>query len=95
MPSLAIISHTQHYCNKNGEIVGWEPTLREINQLSSIFDTIYHIAPLYSSDPHKATMPYTANNIIFIPIIPTGGDGFIKKLGILFYMPYNLYKIIK
>jgi len=95
MRSLAIISHTPHYYNMEGKVVGFEPTLREINHYTQIFDVIFHIAPLYQSDPHKATMPYMSNNIIFVPIKPTGGKGIIKKFGILFYMPYNLYKIIK
>ena len=95
MRSLAIISHTPHYYNMQGEVVGLEPTLREINHSTQIFDVIFHIAPLYKSDPHKATMPYTSNKIIFVPIKPAGGKGIIKKFGILFYMPYNLYKIIK
>jgi len=95
MRSIAIISHTPHYHNNNGEVVGLEPTLREINQLLSIFDFIYHVAPLYKSDPHKATIPYKSNKVKFIPIIPTGGETFIKKIGIIFYMPYNLYIIIK
>ena len=95
LPSLMIISHTPHYYNKDGNIVGWEPTIREINHLLSIFDTIYHIAPLYKSVPDKATITYTSSKIIFIPIKPTGGIGLFKKFGILFFMPYNLYKIIR
>jgi len=95
MSSIAIISHTPHYYNKDGELIGLEPTLREINQLSAIFSTIYHIAPLYKSDPHKATIPYISNKIIYIPIIPTGGETIINKLRILFIMPYNLYCIMK
>ena len=55
MRSVAIISHTQHYCDKNGEIVGWEPTIREINQLCDIFDLVYHVAPLCSGIPHNGT----------------------------------------
>ena len=95
MRSLAIISHTQHYYKQNGVVVGWEPTLREINHLSQIFDTIFHIAPLYKGIPHKANISYTSNKIIFVPVIPSGGKRIIDKLWILFIMPYNLYKIIK
>ena len=29
---LAIISHTQHYKDKNGTIVGWGATVRELDQ---------------------------------------------------------------
>ena len=95
MRSLAIISHTKHFCRANGEVVGWEPTLREINHLINIFDIIYHIAPLYKGVPHKANISYASKKIIFIPIIPTGGKRMINKLGILFFMPFNLYRIIQ
>jgi len=95
MPKLAIISHTKHFINTDGEIVGWEPTVREINHLINIFDGIYHVAPLYKAAPHQANIPYSSNKTIFIPIIPTGGSGLIKKLTILLYLPFNLYKIIK
>ncbi len=93
MSSLLIISHTNHYYDNNGKVRGWEPTVREINYLSHIFDKIIHIAPLYKDNPHKATLSYSTNRISFVPIIPAGGSGIINKLSILFYMPYNLFKI--
>ena len=39
---LLIISHTEHYRNSLGAIVGWGPTLTEINFLATVFDEIYH-----------------------------------------------------
>ena len=36
MSKLVIISHTKHYYATNGEIIGWEPTIREINHFSTI-----------------------------------------------------------
>ena len=39
MLSLTIISHTPHYYGNNGAIVGLEPTVREINYLSQLFET--------------------------------------------------------
>ena len=95
MRSLAIISHTPHYYNMYSEVVGLEPTLREINKLLSIFDTIYHIAPLYKGNPNKANIPYISNKIIFIPLKPTGGENIFNKLEVLFFIPYNLFHIIK
>ena len=41
---LAIISHTEHYKTKAGTIVGWSPTVNEVNHLLEIFDEIYHVA---------------------------------------------------
>ena len=40
MSKLVIISHTRHYYSQNREIVGWEPTIREINYISKLFDSI-------------------------------------------------------
>ena len=95
MSKLVVISHTEHYYNPNGEIVGWEPTIREINHFSTIFDIVYHVAPLYSGNPHKAHAPYISRKIQYVPIRPSGGEGILKKLGIIFYMPFNLVTIIK
>ena len=93
--SLTIISHTEHYKNINGEIVGWEPTVREINHLSNIFDFVYHVAPFYSETPHNANAPYKSDKIKYIPIKPTGGQGILKKLGILLHMPFIMVKLIR
>ena len=90
---LTIISHTEHYYTSKNKIVGWEPTVREINYLLSIFDRIYHIAPLYDQIPNKANIEYLSDKIHLIPISPSGGKGLIKKLMVLFYMPNIIYKI--
>ena len=95
MPSLLIISHTEHYKNNNGDIIGWEPTVREIDFLSNLFDRVYHIAPLYNKAPHKANIKYSSNKVIFVPIKPKGGKGIVNKVKIVFYMPYIIYKIIQ
>ena len=92
---LTIISHTEHYYTSKNKIVGWEPTIREINQLCDIFDLVYHVAPLCSGIPHNGNAPYKSDKIKIIPIKPTGGKGIIKKLEILFSMPFILLKMIK
>lgn len=94
MPDLLIISHTEHFQSEKGNIVGWEPTIREINSLNSLFDKIYHIAPMYNTKPHAANGNYE-KNIIFIPIKPAGGNKIIDKIKILFFMPKNIFTIIK
>ena len=94
MVKIAVISHTEHYYGINGEIVGWEPTVREINHFSEIFDRIYHVAPMYSDITHGATAPYRSDKIKYIPMRPSGGKGILKKLGIIINLPFNLIKII-
>ena len=92
-PSLSIVSHTEHYIKSNGDVVGFEPTVREINNLLQIFDKIYHIAPLSSDGNMKNHVPYSSNKVIYIPLKKTGGKGVADKLSIILHAPSNLFKI--
>jgi len=94
MRSLAVISHTEHYYTTDGKIVAWEPTVRELNYLAEIFDLIYHIAPIHDSKPNRATAAYKADNIIYVPIKPSGGKTLINKIAIITAMFANLKIII-
>jgi glycosyltransferase involved in cell wall biosynthesis len=91
---LLIVSHTAHYQTPEG-IVGWGPTVREINSLSRLFDQIHHIAFLHSGKPPESSLPYSSNRINFIPVKPTGGQGVLKKMGILATAPRYLAAIQK
>lgn len=84
---LAIISHTLHYRNENGEIVGWGPTVTEINHLTAIFDQIYHIAVLSGERAPKSALPYVSDTIELIPLKRVGGPGVINKLKVIGQMP--------
>jgi glycosyltransferase involved in cell wall biosynthesis len=79
---LLIISHTPHY-RQNGQIVGWGPTVREIDHLATLFDRVKHLAVLYDEAPPLSSLPYTARNISLIPVRPSGGDGWRNKLDVL------------
>jgi len=92
---LAIISHTEHYKNSEGTIVGWGPTISEINFLAQRFDTIYHIAFLHEKDPPPSSLPYTSSKIIFVPISPSGGVSVIAKLSVLWAMPSTIQIVRK
>jgi len=78
--TLLIISHTEHYI-KDEVIVGWGPTVKEINYLATIFEKIIHIAPLYSITAPNSSYSYN-EKIEFIPIQSSGGKG-LQKLSIL------------
>ena len=91
---LAIISHTEHYTDASGTIVGWGPTISEINYLSTHFETIYHMAFLHGTLAPPSSLPYTASNVIFVPLPPSGGGSVLKKLRILTRLPKTL-KIIR
>jgi glycosyltransferase involved in cell wall biosynthesis len=88
---LVIISHTEHYLNENNEVVGWGPTINEINFLSDYFEEIVHIACLHDQKAPLSSNRYVKQNIKFIPIPPFGGHEIIDKLGIIVKIP----KILK
>lgn len=88
---LVIISHTEHYLNENNEIVGWGPTINEVNYLADYFEEIVHIACLYDNKAPLSSNNYASKNIKFIPIPPFGGNKFMDKLAIINKMP----KILK
>lgn len=84
---LAIISHTEHYIDENGRVVGWGPTIREINYLSSTFEKIWHIAVLHPGQAPPSALPYTNERIEFVPLQPFGGASVKDKLLILAQAP--------
>jgi len=65
---LAIISHTEHYKDGDGNIVGWGPTITEINHLAKDFEKIYHVAFFHPEDAPPSSLRYTAPNVEFVPL---------------------------
>lgn len=92
---LAIISHTAHYKNPFGDIVGWGPTVREINYLALHFEKIIHIACLHTCRVPASSLKYTESNIEFVPIPPSGGQRLVNKLGVIKTIPAILNQISK
>ena len=84
---LVIISHTEHYKSTEGKIVGWAPTINEINHLAPHFETITHLAMLHNSDTPPSTNKYTAGNINFVALPVLGGKGLSSKLKTIIYIP--------
>ncbi len=88
-----IISDTPYSKDKNGGLVGLDPTVEEIDHLCSLFKKIYHFAPLYNIDPPKSFVKHRKSNIAIIPMRPNGGNFFLKKLKHVLYFPLNLLKL--
>ncbi|MDX1365662.1 MAG: glycosyltransferase [Arenibacter latericius] len=84
---LAIISHTEHYKLKDGSIVGWGPTINEINHLLEVFDTIYHVAMLHELEAPPSALGYSSDRVVFVSLPPLGGHGVGAKLKILWKAP--------
>ena len=91
---LLIISHTEHY-RKGGIIVGWGPTIRELNFLATLFDEVVHVATLYDDPAPDSSLPYDSDKIRFSPVPPSGGDRLVDKLSILVQYPRYLWTIFK
>lgn len=92
---LAIISHTAHYKKQDGTIVGWGPTITEINHLASQFKSIYHVAVLHPGTPPESALPYTVDNVILIALKPTGGNSLFGKIDVLLNMPNTIATVNK
>ena len=86
---LLIVSHTPHYWN-GSEIVGWGPTIREIDYLAELFSSIVHVAPLHNDSAPESSMPYSSKNVRFRAVPFAGGDSFSTKLQILKVIPTYL-----
>lgn len=84
---LVIISHTEHYIDSNGFVVGWGSTINEINFLADYWEEVIHVACLYDTEYPKNSLPYSKSNIKFVPIPPYGGKSIIDKILILSRIP--------
>ena len=91
---LVIISHTEHYLDRNGSLVGWGPTVREINALSLHFQHISHIAVFHGTEAPNSSEGYSAENIQFVPLKPTGGKTIGAKLKIFLHV-INTLKVVR
>ncbi|MBH10235.1 MAG: hypothetical protein CMG74_07770 [Candidatus Marinimicrobia bacterium] len=89
-----IVSHTDHYINKNGMVVGFGPTIEEIDYLSSIFSIVYHCAPLNKNKANASLIEYKSKNVRFKPLISGGGSTLTKKLRHIKYY-FSNFRIIK
>ena len=90
---LAIISHTEHYKATDGTILGWGPTVSEINHLLKIFDIIYHVAMLYESDAPPSALAYSSKRVIFVALPPLGGHTMKAKAQLVLKAP-EVLKIV-
>jgi glycosyltransferase involved in cell wall biosynthesis len=83
---LVIVSHTRHYRSASG-IVGWGPTVREIDHLAGLFREVVHVAPLHEAPAPDHAMPYTSARVRLVAVRPAGGERAAEKLGILLHAP--------
>jgi glycosyltransferase involved in cell wall biosynthesis len=90
---LLIISAMPHY-TRDGVVVGWGPTVNELDHLATLFDEIRHVCAMHSSPAPMTALPYVARNITMIPLPATGGATLRDKLSILSRTPRYLLTIL-
>lgn len=83
---LLIISHTPHYL-KDGKVVGWGSTVKEIDQLASLFTEVIHIAPVHVGEPPESSLPYQNPKIRLALVKPAGGESWSEKISYLWRLP--------
>ncbi len=87
MKKLVIISHTDHQRTAAGEIVGWGPTVTEINYLAGFWDEVVHVACFEDGPPKGSSLPYDKINIRLESIPPFGGKRLQDKISIITNAP--------
>ncbi|MGH7717546.1 MAG: glycosyltransferase [Gemmatimonadaceae bacterium] len=85
MRRLLIISDMAHY--HGDAVVGWGPTVQEIDHLAQLFDEVRHIAFLYEGPAPDSMIPYTSPRVRLVPVPPSGGNTVRRKLGVMLRLP--------
>lgn len=81
---VLIISHTSHFHDEDGNIVGWGPTLREMDYLAERFGEVVHIACFHKGVKAPASsVPYANKNVRYVPIPAYGGERLKDKVSII------------
>jgi len=83
---LLIVSHTPHYY-REGSLVGWGPTVREIDALGELFETVVHVAPVHPESAPPSALAYRCPRVRVRGVRPAGGRRWRDKLGILARAP--------
>jgi glycosyltransferase involved in cell wall biosynthesis len=95
LKKLLIISHTPHLEINKKSIVGWGPTVTEINFLASHWNEVVHIACLSDGLGDDSMLPYTQENIRFCPIPTFGGLSIKHKFNVFTQAPKIIRSISK
>jgi glycosyltransferase involved in cell wall biosynthesis len=89
---LLVVSHTPHH-RSGDRLVGWGPTVRELDHLAGLFGELVHLAPVHDGPAPASGLSYRAANVRVVPVRPAGGEGLGAKLGILRALPQYVQTI--
>lgn len=83
---LLIISAVPHHRVAAG-LVGWGPTIREIDSLTPMFHKVTHIGMECDGPPPANFLPYESHNVEVELLPRVGGTTFLAKLGVFARIP--------
>lgn len=83
---LVMISDTPHN-RDDGVIVGWEPTVREVDELSRFFAEVVHVAPLDEGPAPRISRAYGSPRVRLRGLAPAGGETLRDKVQVLARYP--------
>jgi glycosyltransferase involved in cell wall biosynthesis len=83
-----------HYFS-DGQLVGWGPTVNEIDHLADLFDEVRHIGCLHGAVAPTSSLPYQTDRLTFVPIAPSGGTRLRDKVAILTRVPGYLHALLR
>jgi glycosyltransferase involved in cell wall biosynthesis len=83
---LLVISHTAHH-RRDGQIVGWGPTVKEIRWLARAFDRVTHLACLHDGPAPDSALPYDTDKVRLELVPPSGGLTIAEKAKVLLLSP--------
>lgn len=83
---LLVVSHTPHHVEER-RILGWGPTVRELDRLATLFTEVRHVAPVHPGPAPAAFRPYRSPEIRLVPVAPAGGTRLRDRLGVLRRLP--------
>ncbi len=92
---LVVISHTAHQNLPEGTLVGWGPTVAELNHLAQYWNELLHVACIEPYKNNPSLQSYPSKNIRFAPIPSFGGNTWLQKLSVFYKGPQIIWQIVK
>lgn len=92
---LVVISHTPHQFLPNGNLVGWGPTVAELNHMAQYWNELVHVACRESYTNNPSLQVYTSNRIRVATIPSFGGATWLQKLSVFYQAPQVILQIVK
>ena len=86
MTRLLVIADAPHYI-RQGQVVGWEPRVRESGYLAAALGPVTLLAPLHRGTAPPIAVPYTSDQMSLEPVRPLGGTGLGRKAHGLLALP--------